>query len=383
MGRNHSPTCLFEYQIGFNPRPPPKGRDAPGQGSGVCPHRFNPRAPPKGRDDCPLHETACALKVSIHAPPKGRDSAAGMCPPSFGACFNPRAPEGARRSLWYPEIACFNPKGRDSSCQDGQGDGFQSTRPRRGATRLDAEHTGDNPCFNPRPPKGRDKARLINVSRVSIHAPPKGRDWQIVIPPGLPCFNPRAPECDYIEHHLSADTNRFQSTRPRRGATRLQRTTVYGCFNPPPPKGRDLGWTINRLFQSTRPRRGATGIELKLRHCPRPPALSRFQSTRPRRGATWVRTMSARATEAVSIHAPPKGRDERCKTAAIEAMGPGFNPRAPEGARLYLYIGSSESRRFQSTRPRRGATNWDSKQYLPRRCFNPRAPEGARHQSLL
>ena len=108
------------------------------------------------------------------------------------SCFNPRAPEGARqtrsliRTPKTPVSIHAPPKGRDrwkwswffSSSQ------FQSTRPRRGATRYTAAQSGGHRRFNPRAPEGARLAKiegLVGISRVSIHAPPKGRDgrsWQ-------------------------------------------------------------------------------------------------------------------------------------------------------------------------------------------------------------
>ena len=102
----------------------------------------------------------------------------------------------------------------------------------------------------------------------------------------------------------------FQSTRPRRGATRY-----YGCdlgdawgFNPRAPEGARHGNTVEAqtddgTFQSTRPRRGATWDRLDDGK-----RKEKFLSTRPRRGAT---SFSALANLSLTS----------------------FNPRAPEGAR--------------------------------------------------
>jgi len=76
-----------------------------------------------------------------------------------GACFNPRAPRGARR--------------RQARLSSGRS-GFQSTRPARGATTCGLS----------------DSAR----SRVSIHAPRAGRDTRTYRESLTPTsFNPRAP----------------------------------------------------------------------------------------------------------------------------------------------------------------------------------------------
>ena len=146
--------------------------------------------------------------VSIHAPPKGRDRR------SYYLCvvcrrFNPRAPEGARLILF---------------CEF----------PYRSTVSIHA------------PPKGRDVVNQDIKMKypVSIHAPPKGRDQVARV------------HCHRIPM--------FQSTRPRRGATKILLTgSARVC-----------------LFQSTRPRRGATKSQRLNTN------ETKFQSTRPRRGAT-------------------------------------------------------------------------------------------------
>ena len=100
--------------------------------------------------------------------------------------FNPRAPCGARPA---------------DGAQQAQKEEFQSTRPVRGATAL--------------------MRNVREDARVSIHAPRAGRDrlldvWRVQ---GRR-FNPRAP-CGArrasVAHRGASD--RFQSTRPVRGAT--------------------------------------------------------------------------------------------------------------------------------------------------------------------
>ena len=86
--------------------------------------------------------------VSIHAPPEGRD-----------------------RSLAGHTVISH---------------GFQSTRPRRGAISLPTFPYAHSACFNPRAPGGARcglSAGLLEIINVSIHAPPEGRD---VIP--AECF---------------------------------------------------------------------------------------------------------------------------------------------------------------------------------------------------
>ena len=102
--------------------------------------------------------------ISIHAPHAGRDKLKGK-PRSSNPYFNPRAPCGARRhslqATRFPQLV------------------FQSTRPMRGATFM--------------------QAMIGRWSAISIHAPHAGRD--------------------VLNRLVSDGQLAFQSTRPMRGAT--------------------------------------------------------------------------------------------------------------------------------------------------------------------
>ena len=167
----------------------------------------------------------------------------------------------------------------------------------------------------------------------------------------------------------------FQSTRPARGATDQSASYCVPdsiSIHAPregrdfilfllalglmisihaPREGRDLRMDLHdRLiqeFQSTRPARGATEAELDMRHA------DEFQSTRPARGATMAAPWRT-WTRWISIHAPREGRDELALLAGIKIKD--FNPRAPRGARPPGPSCISTARKFQSTRPARGAT---------------------------
>ena len=183
----------------------------------------------------------------------------------------------------------------------------------------------------------------------------------------------RGATCGYLL--IETGNQRFQSTRPMRGATALfpapcmrrhvsihaphagrdlARHWVISCikgFNPRAPCGarplplQALQWM--EMFQSTRPMRGATRKSAVMRmllqvsiHAPHAGRDSchigehlgdMFQSTRPMRGAT-ARDRCSSSRVQVSIHAPHAGRDvEYDKTETLI--------------------------RFQSTRPMRGATH--------------------------
>ena len=190
----------------------------------------------------------------------------------------------------------------------------------------------------------------------------------------------------------------FQSTRPVRGATRLQRGEITGdqAFQSTRPvRGATPHFRfhdLRHIFQSTRPMRGATRMMLAER------GVFSFQSTRPMRGATVGNDLFGMTADSISIHAPRAGRDNVAH--GDEPPQRNFNPRAPCGARPAVSLEGIPLSVFQSTRPVRGATP-DPKgrlQAVPisihapragrdatlplirsrRSYFNPRAPCGAR-----
>ena len=149
--------------------------------------------------------TSCI--ISIHAPHTGRDAPDGRRRRYWRRYFNPRAPYGAR----------LRPGGNTMIIN-----GFQSTRPIRGAT--GGAQLAAKPLFyfNPRAPYGaRRTAQRFRVLRggISIHAPHTGRDR------GYICVANRGVE--------------FQSTRPIRGATLKLVSWMEGkrYFNPRAPYG--------------------------------------------------------------------------------------------------------------------------------------------------
>ena len=146
--------------------------------------------------------------VSIHAPLAGRDCVQGVLG-FLRIGFNPRAPRGARR---FTALQLADPQS------------FQSTRPSRGATVA---------LF-----------AALHVFVVSIHAPLAGRDASAASPlRRRPRFNPRAPR--------GARPVQFSGEKP-----------AAKGFNPRAPRGARLRKAISRhwiqRFQSTRPSRGAT-----------------------------------------------------------------------------------------------------------------------------
>ena len=196
----------------------------------------------------------------------------------------------------------------------------------------------DDGYFNPRTPRGVRLVLLMSdngTPEISIHALLAG--------------------CD--EGHLDPAQLEeiFQSTRPMRGATAMI-----------------CSLDISREFQSTRPMRGATAQRVILGK-----TEFEFQSTRPMRGATKVSGYADLEDYSISIHAPHAGRDRQFSFLILQDLPisihaphagrddpavlgffppPDFNPRAPCGARRRWPPCSRRSRKFQSTRPVRGAT---------------------------
>ena len=172
----------------------------------------------------------------------------------------------------------------------------------------------------------------------------------------------------------------FQSTRPARGATPRQsdEKSRPPSFNPRAPHGARprANLTLSKAPQVSihAPRTGrdqltpsSTGPGRVSIHAPRTgrdtkgkPELDRTTSFNPRapHGARPSQFVFFLWCFAVSIHAPRTGRDfPRCTYILPRA---GFNPRAPHGARRSAPIPSPSMRRFQSTRPARGATSIES-----------------------
>ena len=282
---------------------------------------FQPTRPLRGATASGNAEAEALKKISTHAPLAGRDDA------------------GAERQAGLRLISTHAPlAGRDLS--PGKGFGI--------AVRI-STHA---------PLAGRDRSRPASSRRdgISTHAPLAGRDNKT--------------------NERKQEKNKFQPTRPLRGAT------DNGCASDRPAEkisthaplaGRDImpacKSCISRIsthaplagrdrykakkplivttFQPTRPLRGATVHGNTAR------GAIVFQPTRPLRGAT-MDYGSPDMQHWISTHAPLAGRDRSAAQAAKNLQ------------------------RFQPTRPLRGATCVRSRMRRARKHFNPRAPCGAR-----
>ena len=309
-------------------------------------------------------------------------------PPGVLGRFNPRVPRGTRpwESGLLLSIRSFNPRvprgtrrrfyRGNTWCQM-----FQSTRPARDATLHMPELGFFANCFNPRVPRG---TRPIwervegDESSVSIHASRAGRDHgpDPARRDGVR-FNPRVPRGTRpARRTVMMRAYRFQSTRPARDATRVDRRNGGG-----------------EMFQSTRPARDATrsgsGFAARCRSFnPRVP-----RGTRPRSGIRHKNMAGFQSTR--------PARDATRNRGAGRLVRRCFNPRVPRGTRLQRRPGTHRGltvsihasragrdngymamlkteRVFQSTRPARDATRDVRPANRTGARFNPRVPRGTR-----
>ena len=232
---------------------------------------FNPRSP-HGERHLFQFSGGGADIISIHAPRTGSDSST-FASTVVMSDFNPRSPHGERHA---------------PRCADGRVCKFQSTLPARGATgyrvrrnrartfqsTLPARGATITPSppprpprdFNPRSPHGERQCVLVHHGggfgisihaprtgsdlissgvrfsrRISIHAPRTGSDASWLSASARSDISIHAPRTgsDHTSAHLRANSKKFQSTLPARGATlalsKMSRTPLY--FNPRSPHG--------------------------------------------------------------------------------------------------------------------------------------------------
>ena len=151
-----------------------------------------------------------------------------------------------------------------------------------------------------------------------------------------------------------ADTLRFQSTRPMRGATfyilptmRARDISIHA-----PHAGRDAGdkyITGSNCISIHAPLAGCD-----VEHIQHTVWFSPYFNPRAPCGARQGDHLGGTPLRAISIHAPHAGRD-RCRRSDRRGKYY-FNPRAPCGARPRRLIRPTPRPTFQSTRPVRGAT---------------------------
>ena len=169
------------------------------------------------------------MQISIHAPLAGRDELRRF---RGGAVshFNPRAPRGARRRLSaaLKRGSNFNPRAprgarRYLTAEPLWSEGFQSTRPSRGATVF--------------------YKKIYRQQGISIHAPLAGRDKRFTcLRVRIIDFNPRAPRGARRKRVPILLVMSYFNPRAPRGARRragLLRPSELGISIHAPLAGRD------------------------------------------------------------------------------------------------------------------------------------------------
>ena len=192
---------------------------------------------------------------------------------------------------------------------------------------------------------------------ISIHAPREGGDPKISKP--------------------TANSGKFQSTPPARGATFVYGCSAYfsGHFNPRPPRGGRPGWITGT----------ASGLGISI-HAPREGGDGSYK----------VNLL----VYFISIHAPREGGDTWDRMSRDAAFD--FNPRPPRGGRRQLRPRLQQYHQISIHAPREGGDRklvWvimrncisihapreggDASGAARRRKrslnFNPRPPRGGRH----
>ena len=172
----------------------------------VCPFivtNISIHAPRKGSDARARRVTAATNNFNPRSPQGERRSEAALTP-AAGGHFNPRSPQGerrppARRLPREVAISIHAPrKGSDRlhEAQQVRPVGFQSTLPARGATFRNVSSIYLKRYFNPRSPQGerpRLERRHGRPAGISIHAPRRGSDNDDLVPPSIRDISIHAP----------------------------------------------------------------------------------------------------------------------------------------------------------------------------------------------
>ena len=152
---------------------PLTGRDKSANRRLTASKHFNPRAPYGARRIHPVQHLQGTRKFQSSRPLRGA-TLATVSSTTWQANFNPRAPYGARRftpatTVSVLSISILAPlTGRDTSCRCPRScrDGFQSSRPLRGATTAHIRHRLRPRHFNPRAPYGARRQKYTKIACV-------------------------------------------------------------------------------------------------------------------------------------------------------------------------------------------------------------------------
>ncbi len=199
--------------------------------------------------------------------------------------------------------------------------------------------------------------------RVSTHAPRTGRDANVVhvcaCCGGVSTHAPRAGR-DAGALTVEVDSDMFQPTRPVRGAT-----------------SGETGQRASAAVSTHAPRAGRDAISTG----PSIGSMLKFQPTRPVRGATTGMAKRRPVPQRFNPRAPCGAR--RAAHATRRPPACRFNPRAPCGARhAQQHVICLHGRRFQPTRPVRGATRHHAHCAARERNVSTHAPRAGRDRTV-
>ena len=211
---------------------------------------------------------------------------------------------------------------------------FQSTPPRRGATRCSSDLRWVPQNFNPRPREGgRRQADRRALSWLRFQStPPRGGATANIFTRYSPAFisiHAPARGGDDVESLAQYKASLFQSTPPRGGATYAggagSQSVIH--FNPRPREGGDYHAYYYHTFQS------------------------QISIHAPARGATRL-VPDLGQVAVISIHAPARGATSGNKSFLWVYLY--FNPRPREGGDPPRLHAQGSGQVFQSTPPRGG-----------------------------
>ena len=235
--------------------------------------------------------------------------------------------------------------------------GFQPTRPLRGATIPGIAHNTITPISTHAPLAGRDDSaptRGACISNFNPRAPCGARRWRRRGSARKINFNPRAP-C---------------------GARPLSPPRLAGRrwdFNPRAPCGarhcRWHGWTVIQLISTHAPLAGRDVVVKRRGHC------LNISTHAPLAGRDGGKASDYDKFQ-ISTHAPLAGRDLEPPT--VVPAENDFNPRAPCGARPFFCFWLSLFANFNPRAPCGARLLLLLRLYFLLTNFNPRAPCGAR-----
>ena len=290
-----SSVCARTRRLTISIHAPRTGSDNQEGFARKVPREFQSTLPARGA----TQQIGCITQftgISIHAPRTGSDATLEITTkPIFH--FNPRSPHGERQSNTPTQrrrkvISIHAPRtgsDRQRRRNDGGKQGFQSTLPARGATRLYIRDVLDYIFQSTLPARGatRRKRDVHGDAEISIHAPRTGSDGDTGgSEKGFAHFNPRSPHGERLDPTATRRLDKDISIHaPRTGSDLINEVATYIS-----------------VISIHAPRTGSDGTT-STKH-----TVHIFQSTLPARGATSAAMADISAIR-ISIHAPRTGSD--------------------------------------------------------------------------